>query len=50
MHGFFINFPYHAKSQENSSNGKSLGIGSWENPKKPIVCGEPGKLVVILFP
>ena len=30
--------------------GKAWEIDSWENPRKPIVCGEPGKLILILFP
>ena len=29
---------------------KSWDVGPRENPSKPIVCGEPGKLVLILFP
>ena len=38
------------KVRKTHQMGKAWEIGSWENPKKPIVCGEPGKLVVILFP
>ena len=30
--------------------GKAWETGSWENPTKLIICGEPGKLVLILFP
>ena len=29
--------------------GKASEIASLENPLKPIVCGEPGKVVLILF-
>ena len=29
---------------------KAWEIGFRENPVKPIVCGEPGKLVLIFFP
>ena len=30
--------------------GKAWEIGSWKYPTKPIVCEEPGKLVLIHFP
>ena len=30
--------------------GKAWKIGRRENPTQPIICGEPGKLVLILFP
>ena len=38
------------KDSQNHRMGKVWEIGSRKYPTKPIVCGEPGKLVLILFP
>ena len=38
------------KDSQTHRKGKVWEIGSWKNPTKHIVCGEPGKLVLILFP
>ena len=38
------------KGRKTHEMGKACKIGSYGNPAKPIVCGEPGKLVFILFP
>ena len=38
------------KGKKTHRMGKAWEIGSWENSTKAIVCGEPGKLVLILFP
>ena len=38
------------KDSPNDRMGKVWEIGSRKYPTKPIVCGEPGKLVLILFP
>ena len=49
---FFINFSEHGKGQEKPSNVKILTweISSQEKPTKHIVCGELGKLLLIIFP
>ena len=47
---FLINFPQHRKRQEKPLNGKAWEIDSQESLAKPIVCREPGKLIVTLFP
>ena len=53
LHGkcicFLISFPKLVKRQLNPA-WEAWEIGAQENPTKPIVCGEPGKLVPILFP
>ena len=38
------------KDSQNHRMGKVWEIGSRKYPTKPIVCGEPGKSVLILFP
>ena len=38
------------KYSQNHRMGKVWEMGSRKYPTKPIVCGEPGKLVLILFP
>ena len=38
------------KDSQNHRMGKVWEIDSRKYPTKPIVCGEPGKLVLILFP
>ena len=38
------------KDSPNDRMGKVWEIGSRKYPTKPIACGEPGKLVLILFP
>ena len=38
------------KDSQNHRMGKVWEIGSRKYPTKPIACGEPGKLVLILFP
>ena len=38
------------KDSQNHWIGKVWEIGSRKYPTKPILCGEPGKLVLILFP
>ena len=50
-HGFSHKFPkIWEKAGKPVKWGKAWEIGSQENPTKPSVCGEPGKLVFILFP
>ena len=38
------------KDSQTHRMGKVWEIGSRKYPSKPVVCGEPGKLVLILFP
>ena len=38
------------KDSQNHRMGKVWEIGSRKYPRKPTVCGEPGKLVLKLFP
>ena len=38
------------KDSQSHGMGKVWEIGSRKYPTKPFACGEPGKLVLILFP
>ena len=47
---FSLIFHNLGKDSQNHRMGKVWEIGSRKYPTKPIACGEPGKLVLILFP